>query len=74
MRKVSLKTLEKFLCLSSFVEDNSFDFDDVISNLITSHLETMKTGFTIYFPNICKPVFDLVRNVLVDKLISLMQF
>ena len=38
MRTVSLKTLRMFPRLSSFVEDNSFDFDDVISNLVTSHL------------------------------------
>ena len=41
--------------LSSFVEDDSFGFDDVISNIVTSHLETMKS-------DISKAEFDLVRN------------
>ena len=45
MRKVSLKTLGTFPRLSSFAEENSFDFDDVISTLATSHLQTMKSEF-----------------------------
>ena len=33
------------------MEDNSFDLDDVISNLATSHLETMKSECARYFPD-----------------------
>ena len=45
MRNVSLKTLGMFPRLSTFVEDNSFDFDDVTSNLVTSH--SQNTSLTL---------------------------